>query len=74
MSSQANFLLTLFNNDRELDCMTLAGWIVMILSVSTVLSLVSFCLYRVMTLPPVEVEEHIRGPLEIDTGDTVDAD
>ena len=54
--------------------MTLAGWIVMILSVSTVLSLVSFCLYRVMTLPPVEVEEHIRGPLEIDTGDTVDAD
>jgi hypothetical protein len=27
----------------------------------------------VLTLPPVE-EQHIKGPLEIDTRDTVDAD
>ncbi|MGI9427625.1 MAG: hypothetical protein ACR2NM_03125 [Bythopirellula sp.] len=45
----------------------------MLLSVGSVLCLFSFCLYRVLTLPPVE-EEHIKGPLEIDTGDTVDAD
>ena len=50
-----------------------AGLLTMILSVGSVLSLVSFCLYRVLTLPPVE-EESIKGPLEIDTGDTEDAD
>lgn len=53
--------------------MTPAGWTVMILSVGSVLSLVSFCLYRVLTLPPVDMEE-IKGPLEIDTGDTSDMD
>lgn len=45
----------------------------MICSVGTVLSLVTFCLYRVLTLPPVEMET-LKGPLEIDTGDTEDAD
>ena len=49
--------------------MTAGGWTVMILSVGSVLALVSFCLYRVLTLPPVE-EEHLKGPLEIDTRDT----
>lgn len=50
-----------------------SGWIVMILSVGTVLSLVTYCLVRVLTLPPVDIED-IKGPLEIDTGDTTDAD
>ena len=54
--------------------MTPAGWIVMLLSVGSVISLVSFCVYRVLQLPPVEVEEHLKGPLEIDTGDQEDAD
>lgn len=54
--------------------MTVGGWIVMIVSVSTVLTLVTFCLYRVLTLPPVEVTEHLKGPLDIDTRDTEDAD
>ncbi len=38
-----------------------------------VLALVSFCLYKVLGLPPVEMED-IKGPLEIDTRDTQDAD
>ena len=50
-----------------------AGWIVMLVSVGSVLSLVTFCMYKVLSLPPVE-EEHVKGPLEIDTGDTQDAD
>ena len=50
-----------------------AGWVVMIISVGSVLSLVIFCTYRVLSLPPVE-EEHLKGPLEIDTRDTRDAD
>ena len=50
-----------------------AGWATMLFSVGSVLFLVSFCLYRVLSLPPVE-EESIKGPLEIDTGDTTDAD
>jgi len=54
--------------------MTVGGWIVMALSVSSVVTLLSFCLYRVLGLPPVEVEEHLKGPLEIDTHDTIDAD
>lgn len=53
--------------------MTTGGWIMMIVSVSTVLALVSFCMWRVLTLPPMEVDE-LKGPLEIDTGDTQDAD
>ena len=47
-----------------------SGWIVMFLSVGSVLSLVTYCLVRVLSLPPVEVEEHLKGPLEIDTRDT----
>ena len=50
--------------------MNAAGWLVMILSVGSVLTLVSYCLYRVLTLPPVEVEEHLKAPPDIDTGDT----
>jgi len=54
--------------------MTPAGWAIMIVSVSSVLALVFFCMYRVLTLPPQVIEEHLKGPLTIDTGDTEDAD
>ena len=54
--------------------MTIEGWIVMAVSVGTVLLLVSYCLTRVLSLPPVEMDEALTSPLEIDTGDTVDAD
>lgn len=53
--------------------MTAQGWTMMLVSVGSVLTLVSYCLYRVMTLPAVDMDE-IKGPLEIDTGDTEDAD
>ena len=53
--------------------MTSGGWVVMLLSVGSVLTLVTYCFIRVLALPPVE-EESLKGPLEIDTGDTVDAD
>jgi hypothetical protein len=46
----------------------------MIVSVGSVLALVTFCLVRVMLLPPVEVEDMNIAPLEIDTRDTKDAD
>ncbi|REJ67776.1 MAG: hypothetical protein DWQ31_10335 [Planctomycetota bacterium] len=51
-----------------------AGWSIMLVSIGSVLTLVSFCLYKVLSLPPVDVEEHIKGPLEIDTGDTDETD
>ena len=54
--------------------MNTGGIIVMSLSVGSVLALVTFCLYRVLTLPSVEVEEHLKGPPDIDTRDTQDAD
>lgn len=50
------------------------SWIIMFISVTAVIILVSFCVYRVLTLPPVEMEETLKGPLEIDTRDTEDAD
>ena len=54
--------------------MTPAGWTVMILSVGSVLTLATFCLVRVLSLPPVDIEEHLKGTLDIDTRDTIDAD
>jgi hypothetical protein len=53
--------------------MTTLGWIVMIVSVGAVLALNAFCLYRVLILPPVEVED-LTSPLEIDTRDTKNPD
>ena len=54
--------------------LTAGGWVVMCLSVGSVLALVSFCLYRVLSLPPADIDEHLKGPLDIDTGDTHDMD
>ena len=47
--------------------MTLAGWVMMILSVGFVLSLTIFCFYRVLRMP--KTTEHMHAPLEIDTHD-----
>ena len=52
---------------------TSAGWTVMILSVGSVLALVTFCVVKVLSLPPVEMKD-LKGPLEIDTHDTTNAD
>lgn len=49
------------------------GWTVMIVSIGSVLGLVSYCIAKVLSLPPVE-QEHLRGPLDVDTGDTNNAD
>lgn len=54
--------------------MTLAGWAIMIVSVGSVLLLTCFCIYRVLTMPPLEATEHLKAPLDIDTRDTTDAD
>ena len=44
------------------------GWLVMLVSVSSVIALTAFCLYRVLTLPPVEAED-IHSRLEMETRD-----
>jgi hypothetical protein len=54
--------------------MTTAGWAIMIVSISTVVALITFCLVRVLMLPPVEVEDLAAAPLEIDTRDTENPD
>ncbi|MCM2373321.1 hypothetical protein [Aporhodopirellula aestuarii] len=36
--------------------MTAGGLSVMVLSIGAVISMLSFCLYKVLTLPPVEEE------------------
>ncbi len=51
-----------------------AGWCLMILSVGSVLSLTVYCLFRVLTLPPADVEEHFKAPLDIETGDRAHPD
>jgi hypothetical protein len=53
--------------------MTMGGLAIMVVSVGSVLALVSYCLVRVLSLPPVEME-NLKGPLDIDTRDTIDAD
>jgi hypothetical protein len=42
------------------------GWFVMLLSIGSVLALTAFCLYRVLTLPPIEAGE-IHSRLEMET-------
>lgn len=54
--------------------MTTAGMLIMIASVGSILALTGFCMYRVLTLPPAVVEEHLKAPLDIDTGDREDGD
>jgi hypothetical protein len=53
--------------------MTTAGWIIMIVSNVGVIAAAAWCLYRVLTLPPVEAES-LHAPPAIDTHDTTDAD
>ena len=47
--------------------MTTAGWIFMIGSITAVVSLLSFCFYRVLSKP--SSTEHMHAPLDIDTHD-----
>jgi uncharacterized membrane protein len=53
--------------------MNTGGWIMMTLSVGSVLALITFCVARVLALPPME-EDHLKAPLDIDTGDKADPD
>jgi len=47
--------------------MQAGGWFMMILSVGTVVCLFGWCLYRVLTLAPQDLEEHLHGELDIET-------
>jgi hypothetical protein len=49
------------------------GWTIMLVSVGSVVLLTVYCMARVLALPPIEVED-LSSPLDIDTGDTQDAD
>lgn len=46
------------------------GWLMMIASVGSVLGLTAFCLIKVFSLPPSEIEDLDIAPLDIDTRDT----
>jgi hypothetical protein len=50
--------------------MRIDGWIMLTVSVGSVLALTAFCLFRVFTLPPGEIEDLDIAPLDIDTRDT----
>lgn len=67
--------LTRLGTLAQVESVTLTplGATIMILSIAAVLGLVGFCMHRVLTLPPI-VDEHLKCPLDIDTGDTQDAD
>ncbi len=43
------------------------GWVLMLVSCGFVLTLVSFCFWRVLFTPGSQ--EHLHAPLEIDTHD-----
>ena len=49
--------------------MTLGGWIMMILSVGTVVGLFCWCLWRVLAGSTPDTSEHLHGGLDIDTQD-----
>ena len=54
--------------------MRIDGWIMMLVSVGSVMALTTFCLCRVLSLPAAEVHNLDIAPLEIDTRDTKDPD
>jgi hypothetical protein len=54
--------------------MTPGGWTIMIGSVGAILLLVTFCMVRVLRLPPADLETHLKAPPDIDTRDRQDAD
>lgn len=39
--------------------MTTLGWIIMLVSITFVVSLASYCYYKVLTLPPLGPDEHV---------------
>ena len=47
--------------------MTIGGWIFMIGSICAVVSLLTFCFYRVLRKP--SAANHMHAPLDIDTHD-----
>jgi len=73
MSNLLQALLLFAADAGNTSGLTIWGWTIMILSVGSVVALASFCTFKVLTLPPVEMED-IKGPLGTDTKDTVDAD
>jgi len=53
---------------------TTLGWLIMVVSIGAVVGLTAFCLYRVLTLPQVEVDDLNVAPLSIETPDLHDPD
>ncbi len=54
--------------------MTGTGWLIMLVSMTSVIGLLVYCLFKVFSLPSVEVEEHMQGQPFIDTKDTKNGD
>ena len=54
--------------------MTPLGWIIMTFSIASVVGLTAFCLYRVLILPPVEIDDIRVAPLGIETPDSREPD
>ena len=52
--------------------METGGWIMMILSVGTVVTLFVWCLWQVLFRSSPDTPEHLHGGLDIDTKDTDD--
>lgn len=48
------------------------GWLIMIVSLTSVISLTTYCLYRVLALPPDEIGSLDVAPLDIATPDLKD--
>jgi hypothetical protein len=49
--------------------METGGWIMMIVSVGTVVGLFAWCLWQVLFRSPADTPEHLHGGLDIDTKD-----
>ncbi|MCU0788483.1 MAG: hypothetical protein MUC91_09905 [Verrucomicrobia bacterium] len=50
--------------------MEIGGWILMIFSVGTVVTLFVWCLWKVLFCSPADTPEHLHGGLDIDTHDS----
>ncbi len=54
---------------KPLEEINTQGWVMMIASMGLVLILLAYCFTKVLIVPSKDVTEHLKAPLDIDTGD-----
>jgi len=50
------------------EALNAQGWVMMVASMGLVLLLLAYCFTKVLIVPSKDVTDHLKAPLDIDTG------